>query len=148
MKKVSTWVEGDDGKRIISVYVEDRTAEILSQTDEAIRHEYILAEYNARKTDRKETRRHQSLEGIMASGREFAADNPDMTELSIAAEQKERVRAAIKKLRPTQQEIILLRFYYNKTQADIAREKGVSKAAVGQQLQRALKQLKKFFLKF
>ena len=76
MKKLSTTILHKGKEKAISVWLDDETARLLEECgDERLKHEYIVEEYKARLIERRETRRHQSLEKSMDSGFDMADEN-------------------------------------------------------------------------
>lgn len=78
-----------------------------------------------------------SLQGIVDSGHDMADDKADIESIFEEKESKEQTRALIKKLKqamteltPTQKRTVYKLFVKNMTQAEIAKEEGLSKAAI------------------
>lgn len=147
MKKFTTKIITKDNKeKTIKVYLDDNTVKLLEQTnDKKLIKEYILEEYKARLIERKETRRHLSL------------DNPKtdiLCSLNKSFEVEEKIidsvqlHSALKKLLAEQRELIADYYFKDRTLQEIANEKGVSPQAVAQQLKRAINRLKNIFKNF
>ena len=63
MKKLTTKIMDDGDEKEISVFLDDETAKVLEECgDEELKHRYIVEEYKDKLIERRETRRHQSLE--------------------------------------------------------------------------------------
>lgn len=79
MQKFSTEIETEDKeKKVITVWLDDETAWLLNECgDEALKHAYIVEEYQSQLIERKETRRHQSLEEMIGLGIEIADERAD-----------------------------------------------------------------------
>ena len=101
----------------IEIEVEEEWADIVIDLDRQ--------EYNV---NHKESRRHCSLEAYV-----------------IADEDKKRLYKAIAALTPDQQELVRRIYFNNEHLADIAREQGVSRAALTNRMNRIIASLKKFF---
>lgn len=93
--------------------------------------------------ERRETRRHISLNALNEQGIDFEGTEINPEELTIEKDIKMQIKETIKQLSATQQELVISVYFQNKTLAEIAREKGISKSAVTQQMQVILKHLKK-----
>ena len=72
MKKLTTKIMDDGDEKEISVFLDDETAKVLEECgDEELKHRYIVEEYKDKLIERRETRRHQSLEKSIEGGHEF-----------------------------------------------------------------------------
>lgn len=142
MTKFTTVIsEGDGRQKQIKVWIEDHTAELLMQSgDEELIHAYIVEEYRARNINRKETRRHQSLESSMEHG----FDRADTEQILERKENADKLYKAMQKLLPNQRELIRRVYFEGEKMSDIAREEGVDGSSVRHRMKRALKSLKKF----
>ncbi len=144
MKKLETKILGKNGiQRTISVWVEDATAKILEKQDKDFIHDYIVDEYKASLSERRETRRHQSLNKSMDNGFDVADDRVDIETELIENEEKAMLHKAISKLEPQQQWLIVEIFYKGRKQVDIARELGVGESAIRSRLSKIFAQIKK-----
>ncbi len=66
MKKVTTTIHSHGESKTVTVMLDDRTFALLKQTgDKVLFERYIAEEYEASKIERKETRRHKSLDYLM-----------------------------------------------------------------------------------
>ena len=85
------------------------------------------------------------------TGFEPADDTPSPEEQMIrASEQNElkvRIQKAIEKLKPRQREMVLMIFFEEKTQAEVAEYYGIIEAAVSQSMDRIYMSLKKILKK-
>ncbi len=97
MKKLTTTtITTDNGaKKEISVWLNEETAEKLEKCDVNILHEYIIEEYNSRLIERKETRRHQSLDKSLEHGFDLADGNLDVEDIAFRNIQVEQIHKAI-----------------------------------------------------
>ena len=117
----------------IEIEVEEEWADIVIDLD---RQEYNI--------NHKETRRHCSLEAYNLDDALLPSDE-DVERDVIADEDKKRLYKAIAALTPDQQELVHRVYFNNERLADIAREQGVSRAALTNRMNRIIASLKKFF---
>ena len=117
----------------IEIEVEEEWADIVIDLD---RQEYNI--------NHKETRRHCSLEAYNLDDALLPSDE-DVERDVIADEDKKRLYKAIAALTPDQQELVRRVYFNNERLADIAREQGVSRAALTNRMNRIVSSLKKFF---
>ena len=92
--------------------------------------------------DKKETRRHVSLDGMDYEGELFVSAEDTEGE----AERREdmaRLYSAMEALSPSQRELVEKVYFEERKITDIAREEGVDKSAVSHRLERIHKKLKK-----
>lgn len=105
--------------------------------------ELLLAlDQQERNNDRKETRRHDSLEGMAYEGAAFTAADDTAGEALLELD-AQRLRRAMEALPPRQRDLLRQIYFENRSIASIAREEGVSKQAVHDRLGRILKKIKK-----
>ena len=116
--------------------------------DDEFYNEYEKLEIESKRIERKETRRHISMNVFEEQGIEFEDENSSIESNLLDKERKEVVHSAIKKLVPKQQELVYQVFYLNKSLSEIAKEKGVSKSAITQQMQVICKRLKEILKNF
>ena len=110
--------------------------------------EYKKLETETKSLERKETRRHISMNVFEEKGIEFKDESSDLENSLIDEENKNQVLEAIKKLNSKQQNLILEVFYKGKTLSEIAQANGVSKSAITQQMQVILRKLKEILKNF
>lgn len=110
--------------------------------------EYEKLETETKRLDRKETRRHISMSVFDEKGIEFEDKSFDIEKSLINEENKNLVLQAIKNLNTKQQNLIFDVFYKDKTLSEIAKENGVSKSAITQQMQVILRKLKEILKNF
>lgn len=141
MKKLTITITEQNGNRKnITVELENELADWLITQPEDVQRDFILFEYKAKCVERKETRRTQSLDSSLDNGFDLAdesADNADtiLTRLSI--------ESALHMLPDEQRWVVEQHFLYGKSKTELAKIKGVSNAAIGQQITRATASLKK-----
>ena len=116
--------------------VEQEVAETLKELDRQ--------EYN---NNHRETRRHSALDALEYEGEYFIDQNYSVEGLVLWKQDVGDLLNAIHSLDAKQQELITAVFYQKRTVSQIARESGVSQAAISQRLQTAIKNLKKLLKK-
>ncbi len=92
----------------------------------------------------RETRRHTSLNYLMEMGVDFTDTAADPVAAVELREDDERIKKAITKLLPAQQELLRQVYFEYIPQTEIAARQGVTKKAINNRLARILQQLKKF----
>lgn len=145
MKKLKTKIMHNGEEKEIAVLLDDETARILEECgDEKLKHRYIVEEYKAQLIERRETRRHQSLERSMASGFDIIDESTDIEEATLRKIDEERLRQALQMLEPQQKWLLEQIFVKGKSKVEIARELGVWKTAISNRLQKIYRRIKKF----
>ncbi len=128
MKKLTTTITTINGiKKEISVWLNEETAEKLEKCDVNILHEYILEEYKSRLIERKETRRHQSLNKSLEHGFDVIDKNLDLEDIVFQKIEAERLHKALTELTSEQRQLIEKIYFKEEKQTDIARELGIDK---------------------
>ena len=95
--------------------------------------------------DQKETRRHVSLDGMDYEGELFAS--AEDTERAVEhREDMARLYSAMEALSPSQRELVEKVYFEERKITDIAREEGVSEAAIRNRLKKIYSRLKKFLI--
>lgn len=117
---------------VIEIEVSEEWANILIDLDRQ--------EYNIK---HKETRRHCSLEAYNLDDA-LLSSSVDVSCEVEAAENRERLYAAIAKLEPRQQKLVCQVYFEGRGYTEIAREEGCDESAIRHAVTRALKKLKKF----
>ena len=112
------------------IEVDDSLGELLVDFDRQ--------QYN---NDHKETRRHVSLDGMEYEGELFASVADTADEVERRGELAQLMRA-MEALSPSQRELVQKVFFENQKIVDIAREEGVSHAAIHDRLKRIYKKIK------
>jgi len=115
--------------------------------------EALIAELN-RDTEREEKRtqvnkaRYRSLEQMQEEGFEPADTSPSWVDKKIAdeevAERNERLYAAIRKLTPRQQEMVIMVYFKHIPQEEVAKRYGITKSAVSHAMERIYASLRRF----
>ena len=106
--------------------------------------EYAAMEHRDKLIERKETRRHQSLDKSLEHGWDIADPSADVALQAERNEDKERLYAALRKLTDKQRAVLLLYIDEGKSFRDIAKELGLNKDTVREHYLAAIKNLKKF----
>lgn len=104
----------------------------------------IAIERDMLNSNRRETRRHNSLSRMEEAGCQFADASVSVTELLLKTEDNRRLFDAVRHLLPQQQALIWQVFYEEKSLAAIARESGVTEGAVRHRLSKIYKRLQSF----
>ncbi len=147
MKRFTTKIMDKGEEKVIAVWLDDETARLLDEYgDEKLKHSYIVEEYKAQLIERRETRRHQSLEKSMEAGFDVIDESTDVEKEALGNIDKEKLCRAIKRLEPQQKWLIEQIFIVGKSKTQIAKELGIVKSAISNRLQRIYEQLKKFLI--
>ncbi len=101
-----------------------------------------ICEYNK---NRKEKRRHCSLDAMDYEGNYFKIDDKNIQSLNGQESDEERLHKAIKKLKPKQQELIWDICFRGISVNDYAKKEGVDHSAISHRLKTAKENLKKLF---
>lgn len=144
MKKFEIIVTTKQGEKKVCVYVDSETAAILKTCPEEIRITYLKELYKEQLLERKETRRHVSLEKITANGYDFESSDKSPTEKIIEAEESEYVKSLLDKLTDKQREVFILYAFEGWTFEKIAKKMGNSIPTIYEIYNAAQKKLKKF----
>lgn len=145
MKILKTTIIKEGKSKVIFIKVSNQTAKVLEQVDEQSRHNYIVGEHNeVYLNDLKETRRHTSLEEFEEKGKQFCTAIPSPEDMTIYTEDINKLKKALTFLSEEQRWLIDRVFYDGSSQADMARELGVSKQAINCRLEIIFKKIKKF----
>lgn len=146
MKKLTiTITEQNGNKKNIAVELENELADWLVTQPEDVQRDFILFEYKAKCVERKETRRTQSLDHSLDNGFGIAdesADNADTILMRLTVEN------ALLLLPADQRWVVEQHLIGGKSKTELAKIKGVSNAAIGQQITRAKASLKKILTFF
>ena len=146
MKKMTTTIKDKNGKdKHIAVLLEDELARLLEETnDEYLIHQYIVEEYKSALIERKETRRHQSLERDMENGKDFMGEDIDVERDAIKNIEKEKLHKAIADLSEEQIVLLTRRYVKGEKVTAIAKDLGIDKTSVRDRLKTIYKKIKKF----
>lgn len=119
----------------------DGKAQEVAVTDNVYATMQELDEYGHR-SERRETRRCQSLEQSVDNGWDVADPNADIETIIDKKERYKKLYAALNTLPKQQQRLIYLVFFKGVSQIEIARQEGVTKVAIHLRLQVILQKLK------
>ena len=145
MKKMFTQVVKHNGElKDVFVLVDDETAKVLEQVDEATRKAYLQGEYEMYIADVNYKRRTQSLERSFENGFDIVDERQDVEEFVVREMTNERVRKAIEQLEPQQQWIVEQIYFDGRSHISVAKELGVTEGAIRDRLRRIYKKIKKF----
>lgn len=147
MEKFTAKIDTSNGEgKTVSVWLDEGTAQVLRASgDEELIRRYVIEEYKASLIERKETRRHQSLEKSTDKGFDVVDDSVNIEEQVIKNFEYERLHKAIKQLEPQQQWLIEQIFFLERTQTSVAKELGVDKTSIRDRLQTIYKKIRTFF---
>ena len=113
------------------------------EVNEDIANISIEIEKKIYKSERRETRRHNSIDSMEEEGFQFEDINDDIEVKVEEAETTDEIKNAIKTLIPNQQDLIEKIFYKDIKIVDIAAYEGVTEAAIRNRLNKIYKKLKK-----
>jgi RNA polymerase sigma factor (sigma-70 family) len=116
----------------VEIEVDEKLGNLLIDLDKK--------EYNV---NRRETRRHTSLESLPFEDEVFA-DEDSSFEVLLVESDNEKIHNAISKLKPKQQELIRDIYFDKISVNDYAAREGVSQSAISHRLETVKKTLKYF----
>ena len=115
----------------------------IEVTDEfAAQYEQIEAE--EKRIDRKETRRHQSLNALVDGGFQVVDPDSDIEEQLVNQNDIDLLHRALTILTDEQKWLVEQVFYCGRKQSDIAAKLGICKQALNNRIARIIKKIKKF----
>ena len=147
MKKYTTFVENEKGKqKKISVWLDDETARAIDEAnDPEITRFYILDKHKEDLIQRKETRRHTSLDYVFEQGHFIEDQDSDLSQHGVRMENILKMRKALSSLTDKQYNIVIAHHIDGLSFREIARRMGVSKSTVIYHFEKAEKIIKSFF---
>ena len=122
----------------------DGTKYVEIEVTEEFAAEYAAMEHRDKLIERKETRRHQSLDKSLEHGWDIADPSADVALQAERNEEKARLSSALKKLTDKQRAVLLLYIEESLSFREIAAKLGVNKDTVREHYLAAIKNLKKF----
>ena len=144
MKKLTVTVTNQRGEiELISAYVEEEIAEALEQCSDEVRHVYILDKHEEQNADRRETRRHSSLDQVMEEGEQFGTDEYNPAVEMMKREDNERLYEAMRALTDKQYQALWRYAVDGLTFEEIGEEMGIRWETVREHYKSALKKLRK-----
>ena len=105
--------------------------------------EYAAMEHRDKLIERKETRRHQSLDKSLEHGWDVTDPSADVALQAERNEEKARLSSALKKLTDKQRAVLLLYIEEGKSFREIGEELGIHKDTVKEHYHAAIKNLRK-----
>ena len=117
---------------VLEIEAEDALGEVLLEFDR-----------QEKNNDRRETRRHMSLDGMDFEGEWFVALE-DTEGVALYREDMGRLTRALEMLSPEQRELVLKVYFKGIRVVDIARNEGVGESAVRDRIRRIHKKMKKY----
>ena len=122
----------------------DGTKYVEVEVTEEFAAEYAAMEHRDKLIERKETRRHQSLDKSLEHGWDIADPSADVALQAERNEEKARLSSALQKLTDKQRAVLLLYIEEGLSFREIAAKIGVNKDTVREHYLAAIKNLKKF----
>jgi RNA polymerase sigma factor (sigma-70 family) len=116
----------------------------IEVSDEFAR-QYEQIEADEKCVNRKETRRHQSLETLIESGFQIVDQESDIEEKAFQNDDIEQLYKAFAVLTEEQKWLIQQVFYYDRKQSEIAAELGIDPTAIRNRLRKIYDKIKKIF---
>ena len=107
--------------------------------------QYEQIEANEKRVNRKETRRHQSLDALVESGFQIADQGSDIEANLIMQNNIDLLRRAFDALTNDQKWLVEQVFYYGRKQLEIAAELGIDVTSIRDRLRVIYKQIKNFW---
>ena len=106
--------------------------------------QYEQIEANEKHVNRKETRRHQSLDALVESGFQIADPGSDIEANLIIQNNIDLLRRALAALTSDQKWLVEQVFYYGRKQSEIAAELGIDATSIRDRLRVIYKKIKNF----
>lgn len=106
--------------------------------------QYEQIEANEKRVNRKETRRHQSLDALVESGFQIADPGSDIEANLIIQNNIDLLRRALAALTSDQKWLVEQVFYYGRKQSEIAAELGINATSIRDRLRVIYKKIKNF----
>lgn len=106
--------------------------------------QYEQIEANEKRVNRKETRRHQSLDALVESGFQIADPRSDIEANLIIQNNIDLLRRALAALTSDQKWLVEQVFYYGRKQSEIAAELGIDATSIRDRLRVIYKKIKNF----
>lgn len=122
-------------------FINGETSEVEVPTE--VYQAYLSIEKQEALSDRRETRRHVSMEELAEKGMQFPSE-ADVESRSRRTEIMNDLAKAIAMLSSDQQELIRRVFFEGESYAKIARGEGTTRSSVHQRMTLILRKIKKF----
>ena len=107
--------------------------------------QYEQIEAKEKRVNRKETRRHQSLDALVESGFQIADQGSDIEANLIMQNNIDLLRRAFAALTNDQKWLVEQVFYYGRKQSEIAAELGIDVTSIRDRSRAIYKQIKNFW---
>lgn len=126
-----------------TIRIHDGTAYVCVEVTEELAAAYAETERSERLNERRETRRHQSLDKSLEHGFDVPDPSENIYEKVERNEQIRQLYKAVALLLPEQQELLRKVYFEYIPQTEIAVSEGITKSAINKRLSRILVRLKK-----
>ena len=149
MKKYTTFITTEKGEqKEISVWLDDETARAIDEAnDPEITQFYILDKHKEDLIDRKETRRHTSLDELIEKGRLIEDEDGDPVQYAMRMERILRMRKALSALTDKQFKAIWYVAVEGLNYVETGKLMGIRWETVRQYYKKAEEKIKKYFFK-
>jgi len=117
------------------------------EVSEAISKVLIGIDEEVKNSDRRESRRHHSIDALAELGIQLTATGEELAASIDARETGEELRQAFQKLLPQQRNLLKKIYFEDKSILEIAHEEGVAPQSVHERLNRIYKRLRKILIK-
>ena len=146
MKKYSTVITKDGETKEISVWFDDETARAIDEAnDPKITQFYILDKHKEDLIDRKETRRHTSLDELIEKGHLIEDEDGDPIQYAMRMERILKMRKALSSLTDKQFKAIWYVAVEGLTYVETGKLMGIRWETVRQYYKKAEEKIKKYF---
>ena len=147
MKKYTTFITTENGEqKEISVWLDDETARAIDEAnDPEITQFYILDKHKEDLIQRKETRRHTSLDYLFEQGHYIEEQDSDLSQHGVRMENISKVRKALSTLTDRQFKTIWYVAVDGLSYAKTGRLMGIRGETVREHYKRAVEKIKKYF---
>ena len=149
MKKYTTFITNKKGEqKEISVWLDDETARAIDEAnDPEITQFYILDKHQEDLIDRKETRRHTSLDELIEKGHLIEDEDGDPVQYAMRMERILRMRKALSALTDKQFKAVWYVAVEGLNYVETGKLMGIRWETVRQYYKKAEEKIKKYFLK-
>ena len=147
MKKYTTFITTEKGEqKEISVWLDDETARAIDEAnDPEITQFYILDKHREDLIDRKETRRHTSLDELIEKGHLIEDEDGDPVQHAIRMERILKMRKALSALTDKQFKAIWYVAVEGLNYVETGKLMGIRWETVRQYYKKAEEKIKKYF---
>lgn len=121
---------------IVEIEVPETFGKVMIEVDKDIQN-----------SDRRETRRHYSVDSLEEQGRQFHDVDSNVEEAVMRREEQELLHNALQMLLPQQRALVQKVFFQGRTMVDIAREEGVNVQAIQNRINKIKARLRKIIEK-